>query len=67
MKNTTKKTYIVVGVVAAAVSAATAAYVFWARTRSVKTASESVEEILDRCQEQVRRIEQKLGEFSAAT
>lgn len=55
-----KRAYIVVGIVAAAVSAATAAYIFWARTREIAPGVESVQNLLDRCHDQVRVIEQKL-------
>ena len=61
-----KKAYIVMGVAAAAVSAATAAYVLWSRQKAINVASvqaESVQQLLDRCHDQVRSIEQRLGEI----
>ncbi|MBC8103670.1 MAG: hypothetical protein H7Z41_13925 [Cytophagales bacterium] len=61
-----KQTYIVVGVVAAAVSAATAAYVFWNRQRHLVPQAETVQELLDRCHAQVKSIEQRLGELHTA-
>ncbi len=62
-----KQTYIVVGVVAAAASAATAAYVFWSRSRRLSPHVETVQEILDRCHDQIRSIEQRLGDLNAPT
>ncbi len=63
-----KRAFIVVGVAAAAaVSAATAAYVFWARQRasvSVAPQAETVQQLLDRCHDQVRSIEQRLAELT---
>lgn len=61
-----KRAYIVVGVVAAAVSAATAAYIFWQRQRQLMPQVETVQELLDRCHAQVRTIEQRLGELNVA-
>lgn len=61
-----KQTYIVVGVVAAAVSAATAAYIFWNRQRHLVPQSETVQDLLERCHSQVRSIEQRLGELNTA-
>lgn len=57
------KTYIVVGVVAAAVSVATAAYIFWSRSRHLAPHVETVQDLLDRCHDQVRDIERRLGEL----
>ena len=57
------KTYVIVGVVAAAVSAATAAYIFWARSRHLAPHAETVQDLLDRCHNQVRDIERRLGEL----
>ena len=62
-----KKAYIVMGFAAAAVSAATAAYVLWSRQKAINAASaqaESVQQLLDRCHDQVRSIEQRLGEIT---
>lgn len=61
-----KTSYIVVGVVAAAVSAATVAYVFWARSRRMVSPTETVQQLLDRCHDQVRSIEQRLTEATEA-
>jgi hypothetical protein len=57
------KGYLVMGVVAAAVSAATAAYIFWSRSRHMAPPVETVQELLDRCHDQVRDIEQRLNEL----
>lgn len=62
-----KRTYLIVGVVAAAVSAATAAYIFWQRSRHLAPQVETVQQILDRCHAQVRSIEQRLGDLSSVT
>jgi septal ring factor EnvC (AmiA/AmiB activator) len=61
-----KQAYIVVGVVAATVSAATAAYIFWQRSRRITPQIESVQQLLDRCHDQVHTIEQRLGELNAS-
>jgi hypothetical protein len=61
-----KQTYLFVGVVAATVAAAATTYYFMARGRRVAVAAESVQELLDRCHDQVRSIESRLGELSAA-
>ena len=58
-----KRTYIVVGVVAAAVSAATAAYIFYVRSRQLAPHIDSVQQLLDRCHDQVQSIEKRLGEL----
>jgi hypothetical protein len=59
------RSYLIVGVVAAAVSAATAAYIFWSRSRHLAPQQvETVQELLDRCHTQVRNIEQHLHELS---
>ncbi len=58
-----KQAYIVVGVVAAAVSAITAGYIFWKRQRHLIPQSETVQDLLERCHAQVRSIEQRLGEL----
>ena len=60
-----RRTYIIVGVVAAAVSAATAAYILRHRARGVSPHIESVQQLLDRCHDQVRSIESRLGELNA--
>ena len=58
-----KQAYIVVGVVAAAVSAITAGYIFWKRQRQLVPQTETVQNLLERCHAQVRSIEQRLGEL----
>ena len=65
MTTVSKKAYWVVGIVAATVSTATAAYLIWSRGKraGVDAASETVEELLDLCNDQVKRIEQRLGEI----
>lgn len=65
MSERSKKAYVVVGVVAAASAAATAAYVFWTRSRRLAPHAETVQELLDRCHEQVQKIEARLGELPA--
>jgi hypothetical protein len=59
-----KQAYIVVGVVAAAVSAATAVYIFWKRQHHLAPQVETVQDLLERCHAQVRSIEQRLGELN---
>ncbi len=68
MSTVSKKAYWVVGIVAATVSAATAAYFIFSRGKQagVDAASDTVEELLDRCNDQVKRIEQRLGEIPQA-
>ena len=62
-ESSAKRAYIVVGVVAATVSAATAAYIFWSRYQKMHPAVESVQNLLDRCHDQVRAIEQKMSDL----
>ena len=59
-----RRAYIIVGVVAAAASAATAAYIFYSRSRDLAPQVETVQQLLDRCHDQVRTIEQRLGELA---
>jgi uncharacterized protein (DUF3084 family) len=68
MTTVSKKAYLVAGIVAASVSAATAAYFIWSRGKraGVAAASDNVEDLLDRCHDQVKRIEQRLGEIPQA-
>jgi hypothetical protein len=61
-----RKAYVVAGVFAAAVSAGTAAYVLWSRHRKAVESGESVDSLLDLCHDQMRLIEQRLGEISPA-
>jgi hypothetical protein len=63
------KTYVTVGVVAAVASAATAALIFWNRSRQGSGqlgGIESVEDLIDRCNSQVKSIESRLGDIAAA-
>jgi hypothetical protein len=64
------KTYVTVGVVAAVASAATAALIFWNRSRQGNRSEsgriESVEDLIDRCNNQVKSIETRLGDMVAA-
>jgi hypothetical protein len=60
------KTYVTVGVVAAVASAATAALIFWNRSRQSGGRIESVEDLIDRCNNQVKSIEGRLGDIAAA-
>jgi len=64
MSENVRKAYMVAGIVAAAVSAGTAAYVFWSRNRRPGSGSETVDSLLDRCHDQMRLIEQRLGDIS---
>jgi len=66
-KRSLRSTYLLVGVVAAAVSAATVAYIFCSRSRQFTPQAESVQQLLDRCHDQVRAIEQRLGELTPPT
>jgi len=55
---------LVVGVVAAVVSAATAVFILRSRSRQqLAPHAESVQEILERCRDQVRDIEEHLSEL----
>lgn len=63
--STAKQTYIVVGVVAAALSAATAGYFFYQRSRKLAPKLETVQNLLDRCHDQVLTIEKRLGDFAS--
>lgn len=56
--------YLVVGIVAAVVSAATAVLIFRSRSRELTPQVESVQEILDRCRNQVRDIEEHMSELN---
>lgn len=63
-----KRAYLVVGVAAVAVSAATAAYILWSRSKTeVSVQAETVQQLLDQCHNQVRSIEQRLAELNGAT
>ena len=68
MTTASKKAYLAIGIVAATVSAATAAYLIWTRGKQagVEAASDTVEDLLDRCHDQVKRIEQRLGDVPQA-
>jgi len=57
--------YIVVGIVAAAVSAAVAAYIFWTRSRSLAPHVETVQDLLEQAHDKMRAIEQKLGDLQS--
>jgi hypothetical protein len=61
-----KQTYFLVGIAAAAVAATATAYVLIARQKRVAVKADSVQDLLDRCHAQVRSIESRLGELSAA-
>ena len=62
----TKTAYFIVGAVAAAVSAATVAYVFYRRQKMLAPHVQSVQDLLDRCHDQVHSIEQRLSELSSS-
>jgi hypothetical protein len=59
-----KTAYIIVGVVAAAVSAATVAYFFWRRTRDLTPKVETVQKLLDRSHDMMRDLHKKLDEIT---
>ena len=61
--NSAYRAYLMVGVVAAVVSAATAVYIFRTRTRPFAPQVETVQDILDRCRDQVRDIEQDMSDL----
>jgi hypothetical protein len=61
-----KQTVLLVSVVAATMAATATAYYFLSRNRRVIVKAESVQDLLDRCHDQVRNIETRLGELSAA-
>ena len=61
-----KQTYMLVGIAAASVAATVTAYVLIARQRQVTVKVDSVQDLLDRCHAQVRSIEGRLGELTAA-
>jgi hypothetical protein len=61
-----KTTYIVVGVVAAVVSAATVAYFFYKRSQDASLKMKNVEELLDRSHELVGEIHRRLGDLTSA-
>lgn len=66
MELTPKATYLIVGVVAAAVSAATVAYFFWRRTRDLSPKVETVQKLLDRSHDMMRDLHKKLDEMNPA-
>jgi hypothetical protein len=55
--------YLVVGIVAAVVSAATAVLIFRSRSRELTPQVESVQELLDRSRNQLRDIEEHMAEL----
>lgn len=57
------RAYLMVGIVAAVVSAATAVYIFRSRMRPFSPQVETVQDILDRCRDQVRDIEQHMSDL----
>jgi hypothetical protein len=59
------RTYIVVGITAAVASAMTVGFVFWNRTRQMEASVSSVEDLLDRCHDQVDALENRLGDYVA--
>lgn len=61
-----KTTYIVVGVVAAVVSAATVAFFFWRRTRDLTPKVESVQKLLDKSHDMMRDLHRKLDQMTAS-
>lgn len=62
-----KTTYIVVGAVAAAVSAATVAYYFYKRSHQASLKMRNVEELLDRSHELVGEIQRRIGDLTSAS
>ena len=61
--NSAYRAYLMVGIAAAVVSAATAVYIFRSRTRPFAAPVETVQDILDRCRDQVRDIEQHMSDL----
>ena len=61
-----KQTYVLISIAAASVAATVTAYVLLARQQRVAVKVDSVQDLLDRCHDQVRSIEGRLGELSAA-
>lgn len=62
-----KRTYIIVGIAAAATAAAATAYVFWKRSHVLSPQSETVQQLLDRCHTQIRSIEHRLSDLTSST
>ena len=60
------KTYIVVAVAAAVVSALTAAYILQRRGLLTRPQVVTVQEMLEKCHDQVRQIETKLDDLRAS-
>jgi hypothetical protein len=61
-----KTAYIVVGVTAAVVSAATVAYFFYRKSHQASLKMRNVEELLDKSHELVGEINRRLGELTGA-
>jgi hypothetical protein len=61
-----KQTVLLVSTVAATVAATATAYYFLSRSRRVVVKAETVQDLLDRCHDQVRSIEARLGELTTA-
>lgn len=59
-------TLVIVSVVAAVVSAATVAYFFWRRSQELTPRVHSVQQLMDRCHDQLRDLHHRLDELSAA-
>jgi cytochrome c-type biogenesis protein CcmH/NrfG len=57
---------IVVSVVAAVVSAATVAYFFWRRSQDLTPRVHSVQQLMDRCHDQLRDLHHRLDELTSA-
>jgi hypothetical protein len=61
-----KTAYLIVGAVAAAVSAATVAYFFYRRSHQASLKMRNVEELLDRSHELVGEIQRRIGDLTSA-
>jgi hypothetical protein len=59
-------TLIIVSVVAAVVSAATVAYFFWRRSHDLTPRVHSVQQLMDRCHDQLRDLHHRLDELTSA-
>lgn len=64
--DSSQSTLIIVSVVAAVVSAATVAYFFWRRSQDLTPRVHSVQQLMDRCHDQLRDLHHRLDELSPA-
>ena len=64
--HSSQTTLVIVSVVAAVVSAATVAYFFWRRSQDLTPRVHSVQQLMDRCHDQLRDLHHRLDELSSA-